>query len=456
MEIDIRTLVVVLAMTLVLSTLVLVVLGRLNAGVPGPRAWTAGMMLVAVAQCLIFLRDFVPTFLSIGIANGILIAGMAVLAAGFLRFTDRPVPVRGLTLYVAVFWLPFLILYHDAGALPFRIVVSDMGLVLLALGIVWTLLWKAPPRAAARRITGALYGLYALALAARSVVVVLNPPGVAGLMQSNTATAILYLCIIALVIASTAGMAVMVSERLRDELQARIKDLDAARRSAETALGEQRNFLAMVSHEFRTPLGIMSASAEVIACNLAPDDRESAEEVARIRRASIRLANLVEGCLADEWLESASETRRSERVDLGAVLSSLAAEHGIALRTETPEPVLLDGDPYLLPIAFSCLVDNARKYGRTLDGVQIRMVTADAATVTVEVRDDGPGVNALEAPRLFEKFYRSPHSLHKPGAGLGLYLVRRIVALHNGAIDLDQARGTAFRVTLPLAPSEVA
>lgn len=251
-------------------------------------------------------------------------------------------------------------------------------------------------------------------------------------------------------------MAVMVSERLRDELQARIKDLDAARRSAETALAEQRNFLAMVSHEFRTPLGIMNASAEVIACNLAPDDRESAEEVARIRRASVRLANLVEGCLADEWLESASETRRSERVDLRTVLAGLAAEHGLTLRAGTSMPVILDGDPYLLPIAFSCLVDNARKYGHTPDGVEIRMSATDGATVTVDVRDDGPGVDAQEAPRLFEKFYRSPHSLHKPGAGLGLYLVRRIITLHGGTVDLDQTQGTAFRVTLPLAQSETA
>jgi len=455
-EIDVRTLVVVLTMTLGLSTVVLVVLGRLNAGVPGPHAWAAGMTLVALATCLIFLRDFVPPFLSIGVANGVLIGGMAVLAAGFLWFTDRAVPVRSLMLYVAMFWLPFLILYQDAGALPFRIIVSNTGLGLLVLVIVWSLLWKAQPRATARRMTGVLFSLYALALAARSVVVVLNPPEVAGLMQSNTATAAFYTCTIALVFAATAGMAVMVSERLRDELQARIKDLDAARRSAETALGEQRNFLAMVSHEFRTPLSIMNASAEVIACNLAPDDRESAEEVARIRRASVRLANLVEGCLADEWLETASETRRSERVDLGAVLAGLAAEHGIVLKTEAPTPAILDGDPYLLPIAFSCLVDNARKYGRTLDGVQIRISAADAASVTVEVHDDGPGVDALEAPRLFEKFYRSPHSLHKPGAGLGLYLVRRIITLHKGVIDLDQSQGTAFRVTLPLAPSDVA
>lgn len=456
MEIDVRTLVVILAMTLGLSTLVLAVLGRQNARLTGPNFWAAGMLLVALATCLIFLRDLVPSFLSIAVANGVLIGGMAVLTAGFLRFTERPVPVHGLILTVAVFWLPFLILYQDAAALPFRIILSNTGMGLLALVIVWSLLWKAPPRAAARRMTAVLFSLYALALTVRSVVVALNPPGVAGLMQSNTATAAFYLVSIALVFASSAGMALMVSERLRNELQARIKDLDAARRSAETALGEQRNFLAMVSHEFRTPLSIMNASAEVIACNLAPDDRESAEEVARIRRTSVRLANLVEGCLADEWLESASETRRSERVDLGTVLASLAAEHGIALRTETPDAAILDGDPYLLPIAFSCLVDNARKYGRTLAGLEIRMRAVAAATVTVEVRDDGPGVDALEVPRLFEKYYRSPHSLHKPGAGLGLYLVRRIVVLHKGVVDLDQAQGTAFRVTLPLAPPEVA
>lgn len=449
MLIDVRTLVVVLSMTLGLATLFLVILGRLHAGLKGARYWAAGMALIAIATALIFMRDMVPPFLSIGIANGVLIGGMTILAIGFLEFTGRRAPVRGLAVFVALSWLPFLILYETPEALAFRIIVSNTALCVVALVIAWALYGNAPARAAARRLTGLIFALYALALLVRSIGVVLNPPDPTSFMQAHPATALFYLLSIGLIFAVTVGMTVMVSERLRDELQARIQDLDRARRKAETALGEQRNFMAMVSHEFRTPLGIMNASAEVIACNLAPDDLESAEEVARIRRASVRLANLVEGCLADEWLETASESRRSGSVDLGAVLAGLAGEHDVEFTQEGAGSVILDADPYLLPIAFSCLIDNARKYGRTHAGARIRLC-AELDSVMVEICDDGPGIDPHEAPRVFEKFYRSPQVLRKPGAGLGLYLVRRIITLHGGRVDLDQTRGTIFRVVLPV------
>lgn len=450
MLIDVRTLVVVLAMTLGLATLVLVILGRLNAGVKGPRHWAAGMALVTVATALIFMRDMVPPFLSIGIANGVLIGGMTVVAAGFLEFTGRRAPAGLLVAFVALSWLPFLILYQDSDALAFRIIVSNTALFVVAAVVTWALLKGAPGRAAARRLTALIFAVYALVLLLRSLGVIVNPPDPTSFMQAHPATSLFYLFVIGLIFAMTAGMTVMVSERLRDELQVRIQELDRAWHSAETALSEQRNFMAMVSHEFRTPLGIMNASAEVIACNLPPDDRESAEEVARIRRASVRLANLVEGCLADEWLETASENRRSGSVDLSAVLAELAAEHNVVFAQESAGPVILDADPYLLPIAFSCLIDNARKYGRTRAGAQLRLCAPDMDSVTVEISDDGPGIDPEEAPRVFEKFYRSPQVLRKPGAGLGLYLVRRIITLHHGRIDLDQTRGTIFRVVLPV------
>lgn len=450
MSTDIRTLLIVLAMALGLATIVLLILGRLHTGVRGPRFWAAGMTLVTIATALIFMRDFVSPFLSIGIANGVLIGGMTVVTAGFLEFTGRRAPVKSLVFFVGLAWLPFLVLYQDADALAFRIIVSNTALFVVASVVAWALMKGAPAQAAARRLTALIFALYALVLSVRSLGVILNPPDPTSFMQAHPATSLFYLFAIGLVFAMTAGMTVMVSERLRDELQVRIQDLDHARRTAETALSEQRNFLAMVSHEFRTPLGIMNASAEVIACNLAPDDHESAEEVARIRRASIRLANLVEGCLADEWLETASESHRAGSVDVGAVLAGLAIEHDLAFAQESPHPVILDADPYLLPIAFSCLIDNARKYGRTRDGARIRLSAPDTDSVMVEISDDGPGIDPEDAPRVFEKFYRSPQVLRKPGAGLGLYLVRRIITLHDGRVDLDQTRGTIFRVVLPV------
>ncbi|CAO1661940.1 hypothetical protein NYA30BAC_01440 [Halomonas sp. NYA30] len=204
----------------------------------------------------------------------------------------------------------------------------------------------------------------------------------------------------------------------------------------------------MVSHEFRTPLGIMAASADLIACNLPVDDQESAEELDRIHRASRRLGNLVEGCLADDWLESVSQSRRSGELDVGAVLAELAKEYNVVLHG-AEEPLRVDADPYLLPIAFSALLDNACKYTATPEGVTLSC-RQEGRTVEIAVRDDGPGIDPADVSRLFEKFYRARRTQHKPGAGLGLHLVQRIVALHEGSVKLDQTHGTMFCVSLPV------
>lgn len=240
----------------------------------------------------------------------------------------------------------------------------------------------------------------------------------------------------------TVGLAVMVTERLRDLLQDRLIKENVAHCAAEAALQEQLNFLTMVPHEFRTPLGIMAALADLIACNLPADDKESAEELDRIHRASRRLGNLVEGCLADDWLESVSQSRRSGELDVGTVLAELATEYNVVLYGAV-EPIRVDAAPYLLPIAFSALLDNACKYAHTPEGVTLSYFQ-QGKTVEVTVRDDGPGIDPADVPRLFEKFYRARRTQHKPGAGLGLHLVQRIVALHEGSIKLDQTHGTVF------------
>jgi two-component system sensor histidine kinase KdpD len=73
----------------------------------------------------------------------------------------------------------------------------------------------------------------------------------------------------------------------------------------------------------------------------------------------------------------------------------------------------------------------------------------------VDVLDDGPGLPAEEAERVFEKYYRAPGGLHKPGTGLGLFLAQRIIGLHGGAISIgdrpDHRPGCLVRITLPIA-----
>ncbi|KAA5606857.1 HAMP domain-containing histidine kinase [Roseospira marina] len=448
LDFDIRTLSAVLCMVLALSSLVPALLRRLHPGLPGPSDWTVGMVALGVGIGLIFGRNVLPPFWSIAIADVLVLLGHAFLVSGSRRFLGRPAGWPGLATITIIATLPITVTYAAPDTLGLRFIAIGLGMAALAFCAAWTLFRDAPTRLSARRIVAGLFVVHGVLNMLRVAHYWLAPLEETNLMQVGLSFSTLLLWSILFSVGLMAGLTVMVTERLRDALEARILDLDGARRTAEATLQNQRNFLAMVSHEFRTPLGIMAASADVIACNLPTDDTESAEEVERIRRASRRLGNLVEGCLASDWLETVSEDRRSQALDMGALLSDLASEYAVPLHRPS-ETLRVDGDPYVLPIAFSALLDNACKYGRTRAGVALTCRRVGTA-VEVAVRDDGPGVDPAEVPRLFEKYYRAARTQNKPGAGLGLYLVRRIIDRHDGCVTLDQADGTVFRVTLPL------
>ncbi|NYS62414.1 sensor histidine kinase [Vreelandella salicampi] len=447
-ELDTRTLLAVLCMTLALSSLVLALLYRLHRGLPGPREWVIGMVAISVGVGLLYGRNLIPSFWSIAVANALVLIGHAFLVAGIRRFFGQPVGWSLLATIVVVFCLP-IVLFHDApDAIGLRIISISLGMSLLALLGAWTLKRESRLQLNALQAVAVLLTLHGVINLARATQHLLQPVLATDIMQLGPSTSTFFVWGILFFFGMTAGLSVMVTERLRDMLRERLDKENAARCAAEATLQEQLNFLTMVSHEFRTPLGIMAASADLIACNLPADDQESAEELDRIHRASRRLSNLVEGCLADDWLESVSQSRRSGELNVTTVLAELASEYNVTLHADA-EPIWVDADPYLLPIAFSALLDNACKYALTHEGVALSC-RQKGNHVEVAVRDDGPGIDPADVSRLFQKFYRARRTQHKPGAGLGLHLVQRIVTLHNGSISLDQTHGTVFCVSLPM------
>jgi signal transduction histidine kinase len=448
-ELDTRTLLAVLCMALALSSLALALLYRLHRSLPGPREWVIGMVAISIGVGLLYGRNIIPSFWTIAVANTLILVGHAFLVAGARYFLGQLAGWPWLTATVVAFSLP-ITLYHNAPeALGLRIISVSLGMSLLSFLGVWTILSDSRFRLLnAQQAVAVLLSLHGIINLARAAQSILQPILATDMMRLGPSTSTFFVWGILFFFGMTVGLAVMVTERLRDMLQERLIKENAARRAAEEALQEQRNFLTMVSHEFRTPLGIMAASADLIACNLPANDQESAEELERIHRASRRLGNLVEGCLADDWLESVSQSRRSGELDVGSVLAELATEYNVVLQAPA-EPIWVDADPYLLPIAFSALLDNACKYAHTPKGVTLSC-RQQGNTVEVAVSDDGPGIEPTEVPRLFEKFYRARRTQHKPGAGLGLHLVQRIITLHEGSIRLDQTHGTEFRVSLPL------
>ena len=230
---------------------------------------------------------------------------------------------------------------------------------------------------------------------------------------------------------------------------------EAALEAGNQALREQRNFLAMVSHEFRVPLAIIEAAAQLLGIYTA-EDEEAEDEVAKIGRAVRRMSDLIDVCLADDRLDSTMMSLKLARIDLGAMLDDLCTDKqpfagNRPLAVTCRQPVEIEADLTLLRIGFSNLIDNALKFSPPHSSVAVT-ATSDGEGAMIRVSDHGPGISLEEQPRIFEKFYRSTKADRVRGAGLGLYIVRRIVELHSGSIAVDSrpGQGATFIVWLPL------
>lgn len=251
-------------------------------------------------------------------------------------------------------------------------------------------------------------------------------------------------------------------ERAVEQRTSALNEEVGARRRAETALlkalKEQRNFLAMVSHEFRTPLSTLRLSVTLLERGVEAADEALKREVEKMRRAILRLSGLIDTFLAEEWLERATMTIQRKLLDIGALTADVVRElaahaQGRIVRAECL-PIRIDGDPVLLRTVVDNLVGNALKY---TDGSIFVSVSERDAGVLICVEDQGPGIPADQREEIFDRYYRAPEAITKSGTGLGLYLVRLIVEKHGGHVRLTDARdgGSRFEVWLPerLPPS---
>ena len=245
------------------------------------------------------------------------------------------------------------------------------------------------------------------------------------------------------------------------ELALKHRQLNGALIAEQEVSLNQRNFLAMVSHEFRMPLSIIGGAAQVLEL-YNTDKPEAGEEIAKIDRAVHRMSDLIDVCLADERLASAVTAIQLTDVDLGHILEDICTEKQAMSGAErihlvSADHVRIKADSGLLRVAISNLMDNALKYSHLGSG-SVEISTARTGDwVAITVTDYGPGICEAERDRIFEKFYRSSSATGIRGAGLGLYIVKQIIERHHGRIDVKagQDSGSVFTIHLPLEPETV-
>jgi PAS domain S-box-containing protein len=259
----------------------------------------------------------------------------------------------------------------------------------------------------------------------------------------------------------------------RPVIQAVVTD-NSQRKRAEAellkALGRERelsqlknNFVSMVSHEFRTPLGVIQSSAEILhdyLDRLAPDERQ--EHLASITKNTRRMAGLMEEVLVLGRLDAGKLPFDPSPVDLAVLLTRLVDEaHSatdylspIELRAENL-PALVRIDEKLVTHILSNLLSNAVKYSPPGTPVEF---SAQLRQHQLEfcVRDRGIGVPESDQPRLFEAFHRGANVGHRAGTGLGLVIVKRCVELHGGRLELKSRLGEGTTVTVWLPALEPA
>ena len=220
------------------------------------------------------------------------------------------------------------------------------------------------------------------------------------------------------------------------------------------ALAHQRDFVADAAHELRAPLAILRTATELW---LDPDSEEDQQEaVGHVLTQGAHLARLVDDLSLLARADSGAVPVLQESLDLGALVADLVAamevvaeERAVTLELAT-EAIWVRGDPGRIRQLGLILLDNALKF--TPPGGQIAVIVArHGGHAVLRVRDWGPGIDPLDLPHLFDRFYRADRARHGEGTGLGLAIGRWIVVAHGGEIRAANAPdgGAVFTVTLP-------
>jgi PAS domain S-box-containing protein len=241
-------------------------------------------------------------------------------------------------------------------------------------------------------------------------------------------------------------------KRAEEEL---LKALDRERE-----LGKLKsNFVSMVSHEFRTPLGIIMSSAEILERyleRLRPDQR--VEHLQAIHKSVQRMAGMMEEVLVLGRVEAGKMECKPAPIDLVSFCQRLTDELHSATNRQcpiefeaSPLPEDAEADEGLLRHIFTNLLTNGVKYSRPGETVKFVLRYRDfQAVFTVE--DKGVGIPEADQQWIFRAFHRGQNVGNLPGTGLGLTIVKRCVELHGGKIKCQSTEGvgTKFVVTLPL------
>ena len=260
-------------------------------------------------------------------------------------------------------------------------------------------------------------------------------------------------------------------EIARGELDERVESLPARTEAGQlgTALNamldeRQRNeerlrrFVSDASHELRTPLTSIGGYADLYRRGGLTDSVALDDAMRRIQQETIRMSRLVDDLLLLARLDEARATTR-DHVDVAALLRDAAADTAVidpkrVVSLRVTEPLVTLGDEHELHQVVGAVLSNALRY--TKGPIQLIGSPGPHGSVTIEVVDEGPGMDPNVASRIFERFFRGDAGRARGdgGSGLGLAIVKSIVTAHGGQAEVETSptSGTRIRIVLPGSP----
>ena len=276
---------------------------------------------------------------------------------------------------------------------------------------------------------------------------ILVAAGLAALVATAALRPVRRLSLAAEHVAATGNLSERVEVTSKDELGSLAARFNAMLEALEVSVGKQRRLVADASHELRTPLTAVRTNIDLLReGRLAEDDAQRAlvEASTELSALTTLVSDLVELARGEERKLQLEEVHLDDLVATAVERAKSRAPE--AMFVTALSPTVVNADAVLLDRAVSNLLDNAVKYSPA--GAPIEVSVRDGEVV---VADHGPGVADEDLPRIFDRFYRATAARSKPGAGLGLAIVREAAEAHGGTASVESYPGGArFFLKLPV------
>jgi len=476
MRLDSGTLAALPALFLLLMCLVCAGILWTQRTYPGFGRWTVGNLLIVLSSLLLALRLVAPGWISVLLANATFLMGAILYLEGARAFRGWSVRLPLVYGAAALVMLGVVYFYDVFPNLNARVVVVSIFLALVFLLSSAALLREnQTDRTVGITFTSSMFGFCGVLFMGRAVYFALWPPF--SDMFADTLLNMAFLVGISLTVAGcSVGFILLTYERLVSELkEAESKSARTNRQLAEALRNSEAHaeraaradaakseFVAMMTHEVRNPLGAIIATTDLLLeTELTGEQREYGESV---NQSAHRLLSLTEDALELSRIEAGHLSIESYKFDLHSALEDIvrifapvAKEKGLDLSLDyaADAPRRFVGDAGRIRQVATNLVGNAVKFtssGYVRVSVTWEQLDPRHAKIQVSVADSGIGIPSERIGSLFEKFggtSKSTSGKHK-GTGIGLAISKRLVEAMGGRIHVDSERGKGSRFVVEL------